>query len=226
MPSSFRDTNRDGIDDSQQDQDGRNNRNSNQRDRRRRDSSNSNNDTQRILQGMTNFRNNLSSFFSPASREETRRSGLQDSIMASQIDKSMDAQRSSQQAQEQSGLFRGNARFAANLELRNNMENRADEFGYGMRNLDRQFELQDEYQNRQLGRRITDIQATNDQTRRNYRAQGVENRLQTITEGEQDRLGTAATGDQTRKTNEHSDMLTARGEERNRRRANQLSRSF
>ena len=43
----------------------------------------------------------------------------------------------------QSGLYKDNARFGADLELRNQRDARLDEFGYGMRAMDKQFELQD-----------------------------------------------------------------------------------
>lgn len=99
----------------------------------------------------------------------------------------------------QSGLYKDNAMFGADLELRNQRDARADEFGYGMRAMDKQFELQDEYQNREFGRNIGYMQATGEQTRKNYRSQGVEDRLARITQGEQDRLGMAAQGDQDRR---------------------------
>lgn len=99
----------------------------------------------------------------------------------------------------QSGLYKDNALFGADLELRNQRDARADEFGYGMRAMYKQFELQDEYQNREFGRNIGYMQAGGEQTRKNYRAQGVEDRLARITQGEQDRLGMAAQGDQDRR---------------------------
>ena len=43
------------------------------------------------------------------------------------------------------------------------------------------------------------MQASGEQTRKNYRSQGVEDRLSRITQGEQDRLGYAAQGDQQRR---------------------------
>ncbi len=102
-------------------------------------------------------------------------------------------------AEFQSGLYKDNALFGADLELRNQRDARADEFGYGMRAMDKQFELQDAYQNREFGRNIGYMQASGEQTRKNYRAQGVEDRLSRITRGEQDRLGMAAQGDQDRR---------------------------
>lgn len=148
----------------------------------------------------------------------------------------------------QSGLYKDNALFGADLELRNQRDARADEFGYGMRAMDKQFELQDEYQNREYGRNIGYMQATGEQTRKNYRSQGVEDRLSRITQGEQDRLGMAAQGDQDRRgyrtqgkeqrksirltakegrdTYDFEDRINARGEQRAADRSNRLARGF
>ena len=148
----------------------------------------------------------------------------------------------------QSGLYKDNALFGADLELRNQRDARADEFGYGMRAMDKQFELQDEYQNREFGRNIGYMQAGGEQTRKNYRSQGVEDRLSRITQGEQDRLGMAAQGDQDRRgyrtqgkeqrknirltakegrdTYDFEDRINARGEQRDADRSNRLARGF
>ena len=148
----------------------------------------------------------------------------------------------------QSGLYKDNALFGADLELRNQRDARADEFGYGMRAMDKQFELQDAYQNREFGRNIGYMQASGEQTRKNYRSQGVEDRLSRITQGEQDRLGMAAQGDQDRRgyrtqgkeqrknirltakegrdTYDFEDRINARGEQRDADRSNRLARGF
>jgi hypothetical protein len=110
--------------------------------------------------------------------------------------------------------------------LRNQRDARADEFGYGMRAMDKQFELQDEYQNREYGRNMGYMQATGEQTRKNYRSQGVEDRLSRITQGEQDRLGIAATGDQDRKSYDFKDRIDSRTEQRAADRSNRLARGF
>ena len=137
----------------------------------------------------------------------------------------------------QSGLYKDNALFGADLELRNQREARADEFGFGMRAMDKQFELQDAYQNREFGRNIGYMQASGEQTRKNYRSQGVEDRLARITQGEQDRLGYAAQGDQQRrnirttaqegrKTYDFEDRIDSRTEQRAADRSNRLARGF
>lgn len=148
----------------------------------------------------------------------------------------------------QSDLYKDNALFGADLELRNQGVSRADEFAYSQRNIDKTFEVQDEFQNRQLGRDIIGLAATGADGRKTLRAAGVENRLQSITDGEQQRLGIAATGDQTRqnlrvtgdenrkttmaegdqarKTLDFSDLISARKEERAKDRSMSLARGF
>jgi len=195
-PSDFRDIDKDGVDD---------------------------NEGERIQKGYDNYRD---AFFQPVDRDYDRMTGLQTGIIANQVGKDMDMDRSEQQAEFQSGLYKDNAKFGADLDLRNQREGRADEFGYGMRSLDKQFELTDAFQNNEFGRNIGTMQATGEQTRKNFRAQGVEDRLSRITQGEQDRLGTAAVGDQTRKNYEFEDNINARGEARDKSRARGLARSF
>lgn len=164
------------------------------------------------------------------------------------LGKGVDYQLTKGMGEYQSGLYKDNALFGADLELRNQRDARADEFGYGMRAMDKQFELQDAYQNREFGRNIGYMQASGEQTRKNYRAQGVEDRLARITQGEQDRLGIAAQGDQDRrgyrvqgdeqrknirttakegrKTFDFEDRINARTEQRAEDRSNRLARGF
>ena len=153
------------------------------------------------------------------------------------LGKGLDYQLTKGMGEFQSALYKDNALFGADLELRNQRDARLDEFGYGMRAMDKQFELQDAYQNREFGRNIGYMQASGEQTRKNYRAQGVEDRLSTITQGEQDRLGYAAQGDQQRrnirttaqegrKTYDFEDRINARTEQRAEDRSNRLARGF
>jgi len=156
-------------------------------------------DFDNIQQGYDNFKTISENFFKPVDKDNDRINDLQTGIYADQVGKNFDMARSEQQADFASGLYKDNALFGANLELRNNRELTADQFAYTQRDKDKTFELTDEFQNREYGRNIGMMAATGEQTRKNYRAQGVENRLGTITSGEQFRLGVAAQGDQTRK---------------------------
>jgi len=216
----------------------------------------------RIQQGYENFQNNMGygsggnsfsdNFFQPVDKDNDRINDLQTGLYADQVGKNFDMARSEQQADVQSGLYKDNALFGANLELRNNRELTADQFAYTQRDKDKTFKLTDEFQNREYGRNIGTMAATGEQTRKNYRAQGVENRLGTITQGEQNRLQSAADGDQARrgyrvlgdetrqtdtnkittqgsedrKNYEFEDNINARGEARSAARAKGLARGF
>ena len=103
---------------------------------------------------------------------------------------------------------------------------RNHEFSLGMASMDKQYELQNQFANQQFSRDIAGMAATGEQERKNYAAQGVQNRLQAVTEGEQDRLGYAAQGDQNRKTMSHADRIEAGKEKRHRDYATQQSRNF
>tara|TARA_R110002074_G_scaffold48367_1_gene123789 strand:+ start:198 stop:830 length:633 start_codon:yes stop_codon:yes gene_type:complete len=204
----FVDTNKDGVDDNNTQGDG-------------------SEEFDKISRGYENFGSTFSdNFFQPVDKDYDRMTNLQTGMYADQVGKNMDMARSEQQADFGSGLYKDNSLFGANLEMRNNRENRADTFEYGMRSLDKQFELTNEYADRSYGRNIGTMAAQGEQTRKNYRAEGVENRLGTVTQGEQQRLGMAAQGDQDRKSYEFEDNINARGEARNKSRALGLARGF
>jgi len=207
-PREFVDVNKDGVDDNN-------------------DQSGGSEAIDKISSGYANFGSTFSdNFFQPVDKDYDRMTNLQTGMYADQVGKNMDMARSEQQADFGSGLYKDNSLFGANLEMRNNRENRADTFEYGMRSLDKQFELTNEYADRSYGRNIGTMAAQGEQTRKNYRAQGVENRLGTVTQGEQQRLGIAAQGDQDRKSYEFEDNINARGEARNKSRALGLARGF
>lgn len=163
-----------------------------------------NQDTQKIQQGMYNFSGMMDEFFKPASKEDTARSGLQTGLVADFIGKFGDSAFSKDMANYQSRLYKDNSKFGADLQYDFDSKTRADEFGYGMRSMDKQFNLQDEFQNRQFGRNIGMEQA----------------------QGEQRRKDLKETGAQARETYDFQDTVDARGEERDRSRSNKLARSF
>ena len=169
------------------------------------ESSDSNEDDQKAIQeGQSNFGQMRDQFFGNIDKDDTAMRGLQLGTVADQVGKSMDADRSEQQAEFQSGLYKDNSKFGADLEYDFQSKTRADEFGYGMRSMDKQFNLQDEFQNRQFGRNIGTLQAT----------------------GEQDRKSLKETGAQARESYDFQDTVDARGEERDRGRAISLARRF
>ena len=218
----FRDINKNGIDDRDEDSESKESAST--------DGKNTNQDQQeinKIQQGGSLFNNIMDQIMNRSEDpNDTLGRDLKMGFAYNYLGKGLDYGLTKGMAEYQSGLYKDNARFGADLELRNQRDARADEFGYGMRAMDKQFELQDEYQNREFGRNIGTMQAAGEQTRKNYRSKGVEDRLQTITQGEQDRLGIAAQGDQNRKSYEFQDRINARTEKRAQDRSNSLARGF
>ena len=150
--------------------------------------------------GYQNSGNSFSeNFFQPVDKDNDRINDLQTAIYGDQVGKNFDMARSEQQADFASGLYKDNALFGANLELRNNRELTADQFAYTQRDKDKTFELTDEFQNREYGRNIGTMGAAGQQNRMNIAAQGNSNDKSTIVQGEQNRLQAAAEGDQSRR---------------------------
>lgn len=191
----FRDIDKNGIDDRDEDSESKEGASTDEKD--------TNQDQQeinKIQQGGSFYKNIMDQIMNRSEDpSDTLGRDLKMGFAYNYLGKGLDYGLTKGMAEYQSGLYKDNALFGADLELRNQRDARADEFGYGMRAMDKQFELQNEYQNREFGRNIGYMQSSGEQTRKNYRAQGVEDRLARITQGEQDRLGIAARGDQDRR---------------------------
>ena len=152
----FRDINKNGIDDRDENSESKENAQTN------KPSANENqqgvNQTQ---QGLTFFEQMQNQIFG-RSEDPTDSLGrdLKLGFAYNALGKGLDYGLTQGMAEFQSGLYKDNALFGADLELRNQRDARADEFGYGMRAMDKQFELQDAYQNREFGRNIGSVSYT------------------------------------------------------------------
>ena len=177
--------------------------------------------------GYVGFSDIMKQFFnwSPSANNDEGRA-LKYALQTDWLSKFYDSNLSKSMGQYQAGLSKEMMTHQFNLEQMGQSNSRKEEFGYGMRAMDKQYELQNLFANQQYGRDLGTLAATGEQGRKTIRAQGVENRLQTVTEGEQERLGIAAEGDQTRKTYDFKDTIDARKENRQRGRAKALARSF
>jgi len=163
-----------------------------------------NQDVEQIKRGASNFGGMVDEFFTKADKEETARGGIQTGLVGDAIGQGISGAFAKDLANFQSDMYKDNSKFGADLQYDFDAKTRSDEFGYGMRSLDKQFNLQDEFQNRQFGRNIGMEQA----------------------QGEQRRKDLKETGAQARESYDFQDTIDARGEERNRGRANRLARSF
>ena len=164
-------------------------------------SGSSNPGTSQMQNGYIGFSDIMKQFFnwSPESHDDEGRA-MKNAMMGDWISKFFDSNLSKSMGEYQAGLSKDMMTHQWNLEQMGQSNSRKEEFGYGMRAMDKQYELQNQFANQQYGRDIGMLTATGEQTRKNYAAQGVQNRLQTITEGEQNRLYRATEGDQTRMT--------------------------
>ena len=161
----------------------------------------SNPGTNQMQNGYIGFSDIMKQFFnwSPESHDDEGRA-MKNAMMGDWVSKFFDSNLSKSMGEYQAGLSKDMMTHQWNLEQMGQSNSRKEEFGYGMRAMDKQYELQNQFANQQYGRDIGMLAATGEQTRKNYAAQGVQNRLQTITEGEQNRLYRATEGDQTRMT--------------------------
>ena len=76
----------------------------------------------------------------------------------------------------------------ADLELRNQGANMANEFNYGMQSMEAQFNFENTFADSQHGRDIGMLAGKQgEQQRDNISAQGQQDRLEAITQGEQNR---------------------------------------
>lgn len=177
--------------------------------------------------GYMNFADIMGQFFNykPGAEDDEGRV-MKNAMMGDWMSKFFDSRLSREMGQYQAGISKDMMNHQWNLEQMGQSNARKEEFGYGMRAMDKQYELQNQYANQQYGRDIGMLAATGEQTRKNYKAKGVEDRLQSITDNEQERLNIGARGDQERKTIDFSDRIDARKENRQRGRAKALARSF
>lgn len=223
----FRDINKNGIDDRDEGDEAKDDAPTSNKSEDRNETPTPEQSINKTSQGLNMFQQMMDKFMGTAQdKDDSLGRDIKYGLMGDIIGKGFDSELTKEMSEFQSGLYKDTAKFGADLELRNQRDARADEFGYGMRAMDKQFELQDEFQNREFGRNIGTLQATGEQTRKNYRSKGVEDRLGTITQGEQERLGIAARGDQDRKSYEFQDRVDSRKEQREQDRSKSLARGF
>jgi len=159
---------------------------------------------EQVKQGVSNYGKMVDTFFDKAGKDDTARGGLQLGLAADAIGKRMDSANAKEMALFQSGQYKENSKFGADLQYDFDAKTRADEFGYAQRDKMQTFELTDAFQNNEFGRNIGMQQA----------------------QGEQRRKDLKETGAQARETYDFQDTVNARGEERDRSRSNRLARSF
>ena len=208
--SDFKDSDGDGVDDRKQDGPGQPTYNANnsginkdamdyQQQLEGQQQSQNQQQMNQMRQGLINMPTIMGQFYDykPGKDDDEGRM-LKNTYALDQMTKFNDMNQAMIMAPFQAGISKDMMNHQFHLEQLGASNARKEEFSYGARGMMLAGELQNEFANAQYGRDIGTMAAAGEQTRKNYRAQGVENRLQTITEGEQERLGIAATGDQNR----------------------------
>jgi hypothetical protein len=118
------------------------------------DVSDYNEDIDQIEQGLSNLGASTDELFKKATKEETARSGLQQGLVADQIGKRMDASTAKDLSTFQSGMFKDNSKFAADLQQDFDSKTRADEFAYGSRFADKKLALTNQFEDSKFGRDV------------------------------------------------------------------------
>ena len=126
----------------------------------------------------------------------------------------------------QAGLSKDMMNHASMLSQLEQSNSRKEEFSYGMRSMDKQYELQNQFQNQQFNRNIGMLGATGEQTRKNYAAQGAQTRKNYAAQGVQNRLQTITEGEQNRLNMDKADQIAAGKERRQSARATAAARAF
>lgn len=180
-----------------------------------------------IYPGYINMQNILRGIgsYEPDKNDDEGRA-MKNALSYNMFSKFFDNYLSKAQSEHNLGLGMEAMKYGSQIKQMEESNARKEEFSYGMRSMDHQFKLQDQFQNNEFGRDIGRMGAEGEQTRKNYAAQGQQNRLQAITEGEQQRLGYAAQGHQERKTMSHQDRINAGAEKRHTRAARSSARAF
>ena len=136
-----------------------------------------------MRQGLINMPTIMGQFYDykPSKTDDVGRM-MKNTYAMDQMTKFNDMNQAMIMAPFQAGISKDMMNHQFHLEQLGASNARKEEFGYGARGMMLAGELQNEFANAQYGRDIGTMAAAGEQTRKNYRAQGVENRLQTITD--------------------------------------------
>lgn len=135
-------------------------------------------DGTRIDPGFFNYKQMMDSFFNfQPDKDDDEGRALKYSYMGNILNKAFESQLAMGLGDFQAGISKDLMSHASNISQMEQSNARKEEFSYGMRSMDKQYELQNQFQNQQFNRNMGMLDAT-----------GVQTRLNKITDGEQDRL--------------------------------------
>lgn len=187
-------------------------------------------------------------FSNPGTAEDEGRAAMRNAFQFDVGSKFINTQLGMAQSEFNLAQNKEGMRYANYLDRQTGQETRNHIFGLNMKTMDKQFELNDEFANRDFSRNLGMLSATGEQTRKNYAAEGqqqrlgiitsgeqqrqnikatgIENRAQAVTEGEQKRLNIGKTAEEERSTMSHSDNIAAGREKRQNAAARAAARSY
>lgn len=138
--------------------------------------------------GMFNFKQLMDDFYGSTPEAGSEQALMKGAFQGNMIQSALDSRLAMQLGMFNAGLAQQNMTTQADLEQRNQSALMADEFNYGLQQMDAQFQYQNTFANAQHERDLGMVSATGEQQRLGIQAQGQQDRLNTITQGEQTRL--------------------------------------
>ena len=128
--------------------------------------------------GYMNYQGMMNQFFGFQPKEgDDEGRALKYAFMGNILNKGFESQLAMGMGEFQAGLSKDMMNHASMVSQMEQSNSRKEEFGYGMRSMDKQYELQNQFQNQEYNRNIGTMAA-----------KGVQDRLQIVAENEQDRL--------------------------------------
>ncbi len=147
------------------------------------------NNKNNINPGMFNFQQVMNEFYGYKPKDDDAYgNAMKNSFQANMIQSAWDSNMSKGLAENQAALSMGAMSHAADLDLRNQAALMQQQFNLGMSKSGADYTYQNEFADNQNERDIVNLGATHEQGRKTLAATGLQNRLQTIVQGEQERL--------------------------------------
>ena len=166
--------------------------------------------------GYFNYKNMMDQFFSwQPDKDDDEGRAYKYSMMGDWMTDGFKTQLAMGMGHFQAGISKDMMRYASQVGQQEQVNMRNHEFALGMKSMDKQYELQNQFANQQFNRDVGMLDATGTQARLNMDAQGIQDRLNKITDAEQ-----------VRETMTHEDNIAAGKERRQRGAARNLARSF
>lgn len=170
---------------------------------------------QQMYQGVLGIGNMFQSMFADKPGGDDSTAAMKNSYAYNTLSQFRDTLNSMGLAQFSSGLGKSNMAFQSQLSQQEQSNARFEEFNYGMHAIDKQLGAQEKFANSNFNRDIGYLGASNEQARKNMKAESAEQMKMEINAQEQQRLNV-----------DHSDQIQARKSSRERGAARGLARGF